>query len=58
MDKSGPKNSLDFLKKAFIEGPKQRRIWAIEELRKRWTEVDKDWQNKLDIFQSPALPKN
>ena len=58
MNKYGPKNSLYFLKKAFIEGPAQRRIWAVEELRKRWTEVDKDWQSKLDIFDSPYPTKN
>lgn len=56
MAKRGFKHSLEFLKQAFREGPAQRRLWALEELRKRWIEVDQETQAKMDIF-NPEKPQ-
>jgi len=50
------KNSLEFLKNRFKTGSPEVRKWVLEELRLRWTEVDKEWQGILDIFKSDPSP--
>lgn len=50
------KNSLEFLKNRFKTGGPRVRKWVLKELRARWTEVDKETQLKMNIFNSEEPP--
>ena len=56
MIQSNLKDSLFYLKHVFKTGSKKQRDWALEEIKKRWKDMELDEQLNL-IFDDQPLKK-
>jgi len=52
MGKTGFKHSLEFIKERFKNGCPQVRKWALEMLKERWCELDKETQLFIDFHKN------